>query len=76
MIISGEIIASNILQAREGFNLLKSVCFRRLNKARRALSFKYKYSCETLKFPFDEISRSQIGVLVYSCTRSITSLPV
>ena len=49
----GEIIASNILQAREGFNLLKFVCFLKLKRAWRAFSF--KCSSEILKLPGEEI---------------------
>ena len=64
---SGEIIASNILQARGGLNLLKFLCFRRLNKVRWALSF--KYSSETLKIIIWGgvwwNSRSQTRVHVY-----------
>ena len=50
----------------------KSLCFRTLNKGWSALSFKFKSSCETLKFPFHEI---RVPKYVYSCRRSITSLP-
>ena len=53
------------------FNLLKFVCFRKLNKAWRALFF--ECSRETLKLAFNEI---RVPKYVYSCTRSITSLPM
>ena len=49
----GEIIVSNILQAREGFNLLKFVCCLKLKRAWRAFSF--KCSSEILKLPVEEI---------------------
>ena len=67
----GEIIASNILQAREGFNLLKSVCFLKLKRAWRAFSF--KCSSEILKLPVEEI---RVPKYVYSWTISMVSLPI
>ena len=53
----------NILQAREGFNLLKFVCFRKLNKAWRACLL--NILVKALKLPFDEI---RVPKYVYSCT--------
>ena len=72
---NGEIIASNILQAIEGFNLLKFECFRKLNKVWWALSF--KYSSETLKIIIWGVwwsSRSQTRILVHGeiCTTPLS----
>ena len=53
----------DILQAREGFNLLKFVCFRKLNKAWRACLL--NILVKALKLPFDEI---RVPKYVYSCT--------
>jgi len=66
----GVIIVSNILQAKEGFNLLMSVFFSS-RKEREELSLSSVR--ETLKLPVEEI---RVPKYVYLCTISMFCFPM
>ena len=51
-------MVSNILQAKEGFNLLMSLCFSQIKK-------REKCSRDTLQLPVEEV---RVPKCVFSCT--------
>ena len=62
----GEIIVSTILQARDGFKLLKSRCRLKLNRAWTAFSL--KRSSDRVKFPVEECTYTKAYIRRYRCS--------